>query len=250
MSHPSLGQQQDDLNPAHRSRNTPPDCSLTFLEARFTPRPPIMPPRLHNTLSYFIAALVFALVAPWHKSGVPLIGGLWIFHFGRRTVESLIVHRYSGRPIKAADFLVEYLYYWGVAGWVGWSLGGQEWSLPSGPTFGVGVGVFALGEFGNTWAHQKLKRLRAEAGQSDRRVPHGGLFDLVSCPHYLFEILSWCGFFLATQLLASLVFWLLGAGILGSYAYNRHKAYRSEFDGKSGREEYPPRRKALLPFVF
>ncbi len=114
----------------------------------------------------------------------------------------------------------------------------------------VGGGLFVIGQLGNTWAHQKLRALRPSRGVTSKALPSGGLFSVVACPHYLFEIITWGGFALLTGLWSARAFFVVGAIILGSYAYSRHSQYKKEFDGKDGRPLYPPQRKALIRFVF
>jgi len=225
-----------------------------------------MPPRLHNTLSYSVAALslpvTVVILNPASFTTLPVL--FWIFHFLRRTAESLWVHRYSGRPVPWSDALIEYVYYWGFGIWIGSSWAGmgpslvEVWSGDAAvavtvPLVGVSLGGLVLGligEAGNAWAHLALRRLRAQAGSSERRLPSGGLFNLIDCPHYLFEILSWVGFALLTHIVPSWVFLAAVCVILAGYARTRHKRYREEFDGREGRPAYPARRRALLPGIF
>jgi len=207
-------------------------------------------PRVHNTLSYSIAAMVLPSFAPLQKPGVLLIVGLWVAHFARRTIESLCVHRYSGRAVPPGEFLIEYLYYWGFSGWIAYGLNAEVWTLPSRPLVALGLVLFVIGEGGNTWAHWKLRALRRDALTSQRSIPQGGLFELVSCPHYLFEITTWLGFALMSQVMGAIAFLALGTCILGYYATLRHRAYRYSFDGREGRQQYPTRRRALVPFIF
>ncbi len=209
-----------------------------------------LPPRFHNALSYSGALLVLAIRVDWSHPGVAIPAALWCFHFARRTAESLWVHRYSGRPVPMTDYLVEYSYYWGFAAWIAWGVSSPEWSSPAVGAVAVGSAIFSAGEIGNAWAHLYLRSLRVESGSDKKRLPSRGAFSLVSCPHYLFEITTWVGFAIVTQVWGSLAFLVLGAGILGSYAYARHQAYRKEFDGLEGRELYPAERRALVPFVF
>jgi hypothetical protein len=49
---------------------------------------------------------------------------------------------------------------------------------------------------------------------------------------------------------AARAFFVVGAGILASWAHARHVAYRKDFDGLDGREKYPDVRRALIPGVF
>nr|TKW12355.1 hypothetical protein SEVIR_5G031050v2 [Setaria viridis] len=54
-----------------------------------------------------------------------------------------------------------------------------------------GALVFAVDTAGNFYHHHLLSRLRA-AGGGDKgyKIPRGGLFELVACPQYLFEIIG------------------------------------------------------------
>jgi very-long-chain enoyl-CoA reductase len=208
-----------------------------------------LPARAHNTLSYGVAALVLPLCLQWSQPETFWIAGAWIFHFARRTAEALFVHRYSGRPVPPGDYLVEYLYYWGFAYWIARGLNataGEESTF----LLASGLLLFVLGEAGNAWAHQKLRALRTSFGSSEKKVPRGGAFELVACPHYLFEIMSWSGFAVMTRVTGAFVFLGAGAAILATYARTRHLAYQKEFDGRDGRPLYPATRRALVPLVF
>jgi hypothetical protein len=75
---------------------------------------------------------------------------------------------------------------------------------PPGPAIGLpypGVLVFAVGIAGNLYHHYLLSRLRSGSSGGDKghRIPRGGLFELVTCPHYLFEIIGLFGFAMISQ---------------------------------------------------
>jgi very-long-chain enoyl-CoA reductase len=225
-----------------------------------------MPPRKHNVISYSVALLVFVAVIfarhryggdlelslPWLLSlSTPTLLGavMWCFHFARRTAESAWVHRYSKAIVPLGDVITEYVYYWGFAAWNAVSLTAQHPRTSVSWLVVLGVAVFVVAELGNARAHRMLRKLRPD-GSKERVIPRGFLFERVSSPHYLFEILSWVGFALATQTWAALAFLVVGAGILGSWARARHAAYHQQFDGKEGREAYPASRRALIPGAF
>ena len=217
-----------------------------------------MRPRVHNLVSYCGALLVFVAVLAARlqvASGASLqpaayLGALlWCVHFARRASESAWVHRYGKAGVPTGDVVTEYLYYWGFAAWNAVSLTSASYREPTTWLLAVGGGVFVLAELGNARAHRMLRALRPE-GSKLRVIPHGFLFESVSSPHYLFEILSWVGFALLTETWAARAFLLVGAGILGSWAHARHVAYRKDFDGLEGREKYPAARRALIPGVF
>ena len=237
-------------------------AKLTHSVARCIP-PCTLKPRQHNLLSYGMALVVFVSVVMvrfretgYFYSSLPSLTTngylgvvMWCFHFGRRSVESAWVHRYGKPSVPLGDVLIEYLYYWGFAAWIAVSLTPREqhpqnvWlALP-------GLLLFGIAEWGNARAHRMLRELRPE-GSKQRVIPRGFLFERVSSPHYLCEILSWVGFALVVQTWAATAFLVVGAAILASWANARHVAYLKEFDGLDGREKYPPSRRALIPGVF
>ena len=62
----------------------------------------------------------------------------------------------------------------------------------------VGLAVFLLGLGLNVWSDSLLRGLRA-GGQGGYRIPRGGPFNLLSCPHYSGECLEWWGYAALTQ---------------------------------------------------
>ena len=81
-------------------------------------------------------------------------------------------------------------------------------------------------------------------------MPEGRLFTLVSSPNYLFEMMSWLGYAIASFTLASYVFLLASVVSMGFYAHKKHIAYKQFFDGQEGRPLYPKNRKRMIPFIF
>lgn len=220
-----------------------------------------MRPRTHNLVSYGVALVLFlAVVFTRYRAGsepltpespIPALLGvlMWSFHFARRTAESAWVHRYGKPRVPWGDIVVEYFYYWGFATWIALSLTSASYDHSLTWLTIVGALVFIVAESGNARAHRVLRSLRSE-GSSARLIPRGFLFERVSSPHYLFEILSWLGFALVTQVWAAYAFLLVGAGILACWARARHAAYLESFDGREGREQYPAKRRALVPGLF
>ena len=213
---------------------------------------------MHNLISYGGALLVFAAVAGARAmlagaTSITTVAWLavviWCVHFVRRASESAWVHRYGKTSVPLSDVITEYVYYWGFAAWNAVSLTSASYRAPAAELVVLGSVVFVVAELGNARAHCMLRDLRP-AGSKLRLIPRGFLFERVSCPHYLFEILSWVGFALLTQTWAARAFLVVGAGILGAWARTRHAAYRKDFDGLEGREAYPASRRALVPGVF
>ena len=78
------------------------------------------------------------------------------------------------------------------------------------------------------------------------KIPRGGLFDYVSCPHYLSEALIYTsmGMMLGMR---SQTWWLLTTYVGATQlfqAYNTHMWYKSKF------EDYPKNRKMLIPLIL
>ena len=111
------------------------------------------------------------------------------------------------------------------------------------PRFLIGALLFVSGAVINLRSDSTLLRLRSESG-SGYQIPRGGLFDRVSCPNYLGEIIEWIGFAVATWSPAALVFAIWTAANLIPRALSHHSWYKSTFS------EYPSDRKAVIPGLF
>uniref|UniRef100_A0A0A9HN41 3-oxo-5-alpha-steroid 4-dehydrogenase C-terminal domain-containing protein n=1 Tax=Arundo donax TaxID=35708 RepID=A0A0A9HN41_ARUDO len=109
-----------------------------------------------------------------------------------------------------------------------------------------GMLVFAVGLAGNFYHHLLLSRLRAGGGGDKGRykIPRGGLFELVTCPHYLFEIVDAFGLAMISQTVFAL------AAAFGTVAYlaGRSCATRRWYASKF--KEFPARIRALVPYVL
>ncbi len=111
------------------------------------------------------------------------------------------------------------------------------------PRFIIGLLLFFTGIAINLHSDGVLRRLRA-LGETGYKIPHGGLFERVSCANYFGEIIEWCGWAIATWSLPGLAFAVWTAANLVPRARAHHKWYPSQFP------DYPPQRRALIPFMF
>ena len=116
----------------------------------------------------------------------------------------------------------------------------NSWLLD--PRFIIGALLFWLGFALNQHSDQLLIKLRA-GGKTGYRIPRGGGYRFVSCPNYLGEMLEWGGWALACWNLGALAFLVWTVANLAPRAIKTHRWYRKEFP------DYPPERKALLPFI-
>jgi len=82
-----------------------------------------------------------------------------------------------------------------------------------------------MGEIGNCYAHISLTKHGAVSKQK-YSLPDIFLFQLVSCPHYMFEMISWLGFSILTQTIPSLLFFVMGSAIMIWWSNERFVRYK------------------------
>jgi hypothetical protein len=117
----------------------------------------------------------------------------------------------------------------------------DRWLLD--PRFLAGLLLFLTGFYVNRRADSLLGKLRR--GNNGRyHIPVGGLFNWISSPNYLGEIVQWAGWALATWSWAGFSFALWTAANLVPRARSNHLWYRMKFP------DYPQDRKALIPNVW
>ena len=111
------------------------------------------------------------------------------------------------------------------------------------PRFITGVILFITGFLLHYTSDSKLISLRRN-GENGYKIPEGGIFNFVSSPNYLGEILEWTGWAIATWSLAGLSFALWTFANLAPRALANHKWYKENFP------TYPENRKALIPYIL
>lgn len=111
------------------------------------------------------------------------------------------------------------------------------------PRFVVGLAVFLAGAAINLWSDNRLIGLRA-GGQRGYAVPRGGLFERVSCPNHMGEIIEWSGFALMCWNLPALSFAVWTAANLIPRAVSHHAWYSRTFP------DYPRQRRAVIPVIL
>lgn len=109
--------------------------------------------------------------------------------------------------------------------------------------FYPGIVLFLVGIIGNFYHHYLLSKLRGK-GEKEYKIPKGGFFELVICPHYFFEITVFYGIFFISQTLYSFAFAVGTTMYLVGRSYSTRKWYLSKF------EDFPKHVKAVIPFVF
>ena len=125
-------------------------------------------------------------------------------------------------------------------GWAGASYP-VEWLAD--PRFILGLAIFLIGAGINMWSDNRLIGLR-RSGERGYVIPHGGLFERISCPNHFGEIVEWSGFALMCWNLPALSFAVWTAANLIPRALSHHDWYKRTFT------EYPPSRRAVISGVL
>jgi protein-S-isoprenylcysteine O-methyltransferase Ste14 len=108
--------------------------------------------------------------------------------------------------------------------------------------FLAGAALFVVGLSVNLHADGVLLHLQRR--RDGYAIPRGGLYRFVSCPNYLGEIVEWAGWAVATWSLPGLSFAAWTTANLAPRALAHHRWYRERFP------DYPPERRALVPFLL
>jgi protein-S-isoprenylcysteine O-methyltransferase Ste14 len=176
-----------------------------------------------------------------------LLLGLWEIHYINRSFVFPLRMRTSGKsnPIAVVAMAMGFNAWNGYLNghWLGVHAQDYTTAWMQQPSFYIGAVLFATGFGVNVWSDEILMRLR-QGADTGYAIPRGGLFRFVSCPNYFGELIEWCGWALMTRSPAGLVFVLWTAANLVPRARSHHRWYKKEF------AEYPPERRAIIPFIY
>jgi 3-oxo-5-alpha-steroid 4-dehydrogenase 1 len=171
---------------------------------------------------------------------------MWELHYTHRALVYPVRRR---RFVQRMPLAIAVL---GLSTNVGINYLNARWLFAFGPELGaqwfgdarflVGAMLFVSGLLLNVHSDEVLLRLRRTC--QGYAVPHGGGFRWVSCPNYLGELIEWAGWALAAWSLPGLAFLVWTASNLVPRAVAHHLWYKERFP------EYPPERRALVPFVL
>jgi 3-oxo-5-alpha-steroid 4-dehydrogenase 1 len=212
-------------------------------------------PMIPNHLSWFIMespsallfALFFALGTVSKNLPILLFFVLWELHYVHRAFIYPWTIRDGHKKMPIGVLLLGFAFNVGNSYANGHYLfalsGGYPLSWLLDARFLVGVIMFVSGFIINRWADLSLRALR-KPGEVNYSIPYGGLFNWVSCPNYLGEIIEWSGWALATWSLPGLAFAVWTFANLAPRARSHHAWYHHNFP------QYPASRKALIPWVW
>jgi hypothetical protein len=167
---------------------------------------------------------------------------IWITHYFNRTIIYPLRIKTKGKKIPIA--IVASAFFFNL---INGFLNGYFISLINFGSLSFtyiisGLLIFIIGFYVNVSSDNKLIKLRTN--QKDYVIPKGRLFNYVSCPNFLGEIIEWLGFAIMTLNLGSISFliWTICNLIPRSKAH--HKWYKENF------EKYPTTRKAVIPYLL
>jgi hypothetical protein len=211
-------------------------------------------PTVDNRLGWLVMELV-VLVVFWTliaRSGAGLAGPalvmalLFSVHYANRALVFPFRLRTPGKRMPAVIMLLAVGFNLVNGSLLGWQVA-ERGHYPPGwftdPRFLLGLALFLGGLALNWWADRRLIGLR-KPGETGYVIPRGGMFERVSCPNHLGEIVEWSGFALMTWSLPGFAFAFWTAANLVPRALAHHRWYREAFP------DYPTRRKAVIPGVL
>jgi 3-oxo-5-alpha-steroid 4-dehydrogenase 1 len=192
--------------------------------------------------------IIFFLSGDTGKSAVTWIFfALWVIHYVNRSLVFPFRTRTRGKKMPLI-IMVSAIFFNLMNGfingyWFGYVGPGYQLSWLKDPRFIGGMIIFISGFTLNQWADRKLLNLRREPGNG-YFIPRGGLFNYVSCPNFLGEIIEWTGFAIMAWNPATLSFAIWTIVNLLPRALDHHKWYNGYF------KEYPKNRKSIIPYLL
>ncbi|KAL8518241.1 hypothetical protein ACS0TY_009563 [Phlomoides rotata] len=193
----------------------------------------------------FLAGVLSLFIFPSGDFRFTLLRSAITLHFFKRLFEVLFVHKFSGWMEVEAMVPISISYFLSTATLIYNQQLMQQ--LPQPPIdlkYNVGIPLFILGIAGNFYHHHLLSKLRSDGEKQEYKIPQGGLFSLIICPHYLFEILEFWGISCISQTLYAFLFTMGTTLYLVGRSYATRKWYDSKF------EDFPKDVKALIPYIF
>jgi len=168
----------------------------------------------------------------------------------RRLYECIFVNKPTKATINLTHYIVGYAHYFCTA--TGYLCEAPDFSpsrlpstTPSLMTLLPLVLVFCLAWYTQFSAHKTFAHLKT-VNPVKHSVPSGGLFELVSCPHYLAEVLLYTVFMLilGTSHSTGVLVWAWVTINQVIAATMSHHWYKTHF------KDYPKERKAIFPYLL
>uniref|UniRef100_A0A3Q3N210 Very-long-chain enoyl-CoA reductase n=1 Tax=Mastacembelus armatus TaxID=205130 RepID=A0A3Q3N210_9TELE len=158
------------------------------------------------------------------------------FHYIKRILETLFVHRISHGTMPLRNILKNCGYYWCSAAWMAYYINHPLYTTPCKQHLRA-MSFFIL--YFSFISGSKAKKIPYPT-----KNPFTWMFWLVSCPNYTYELGSWIGFTVMTQCVPVAFFTLVAFIQMTVWAKGKHRSYLKEF------RDYPSLRSSILPFIL
>ncbi|XP_026220084.1 very-long-chain enoyl-CoA reductase [Anabas testudineus] len=211
-------------------------------------------PLLTYLLFYFRVPFFYSLRYAFTSSRHPVVTlacACHTFHYAKRLIETIFVHRFSHGTMPLRMIVRNCAYYWGFSAWLAYYINHPLYTPPSYGDLQVNCAlvIFVMCELGNFSIHLALNNLRGDGSRSRRypkptKNPFTWLFFFVSCPNYTYEVGVWVSFTIMTQCMPVALYTLLIFIQMSIWAKGKHKAYSREF------KDYPGLRMAIIPLIL
>lgn len=168
--------------------------------------------------------------------------GLWLIHYFNRTFIFPFRIKTQGKrmPVAIVFFAICFntVNTWLIGSFIAENATSYTNDWFSSPQFIIGFVLFVVGFLANQIADTTLLNLR-KPGETGYKIPQGFLFNRVSSPNLLAEIVEWTGFFVMTWHIAPFTFMVWTIANLAPRMIAHHKWYVEKFP------DYPKKRKAF-----
>ncbi|MEE6495695.1 hypothetical protein FKM82_002119 [Ascaphus truei] len=158
------------------------------------------------------------------------------FHYIKRLIETIFVHRFSHGTMPLRSIVKNCFFYWGFAAWLAYYINHPLYTPPS---YGKKQISSALIMFLVDFSGSRSRRIPLPT-----RNPFTWLFFFVSCPNYTYEVGTWISFTVMTQCAPVGLFTLIGFIQMTIWAKEKHHRYVKEF------KDYPSLRMPIIPFLL
>lgn len=224
------------------------------------PRSMVAAPQLSSlSVDYFRYQL-----AKGHNLLQTLTFVLILLHFIKREMETAFVHRFSHGTMPLRNLFKNSGHYWILSGvLIAYGVYYPESATAKLPVFvqrllqsltsSPAANSFRLVAWTLLWAYSQVSNLITHIilrnlrppGSTERRIPLGYGFSLVSCPNYWFEVTAWLSLCFLTGNIFVWIFTAVSFAQMAVWAEAKHRNYQKTFGDK-----YPRRRKIMVPFIW
>ncbi|RRT69247.1 hypothetical protein B296_00025889 [Ensete ventricosum] len=147
----------------------------------------------------------------------------WCLHYFKRIMETFFVHRFSHATSPLSNVFRNCAYYWTFGAYIAYHVNHPLYTPVGDLQMKTGFGFGLICQVSNFYCHILLRNLRSPDGNGGYQIPHGFLFNIVTCANYTTEIYQWVGFNIATQTIAGYVFLVVAAFIMTNWALAKHR---------------------------